>query len=383
MMMALKQAQTDVLPSTRGAAIPMRAPRILNHDIMGCTAEGVHGNHLYSGRALGMTEPEDIIQLHPDLRPQWPYISEHYERVGLSYTDQVLWHVEHEGLSNHPDRDVSVFYFGVDEQAARPDDEWFRVVDYINSKNNFMTLAESLGTPVPMTRCYNDAADIHKADIAGFDYPCYLKAAVSVSGVGIYRCADAADMQDALGRFAPGVPIQVQAEVVSDCFLNLQYQADERACYRLAATEQVLDGPVHQGNRYPARYTPWNSVEPMAKWLYQRGMRGVFAFDVAVIDTPSGIEYQAIECNPRYNGASYPTAVAKKLDIEQWLARTFKTRFRSLEEVELGGLEYDQSTGEGVILINWGPILVGKLLCLLAGSRSTQKRLELELQARL
>jgi hypothetical protein len=38
---------------------------IINHDIMICTAEGVVGNHLYSGRALGLLEPWDMIQLHP------------------------------------------------------------------------------------------------------------------------------------------------------------------------------------------------------------------------------------------------------------------------------------------------------------------------------
>ena len=98
---------------------------------------------------------------------------------------------------------------------------------------------------------------------------------------------------------------------------------------------------------------------------------------------PGRIEYPAIECNPRYNGASYPTAVAQKLNIEQWLARTFKTDRRSLEDVDLSGLEYNPATGEGIIVINWGPILVGKLLCLLAGSGTVQKRLALELQARL
>ncbi len=29
---------------------------VVNHDIMHCTAEGVEGNDLYSGRALGLTE---------------------------------------------------------------------------------------------------------------------------------------------------------------------------------------------------------------------------------------------------------------------------------------------------------------------------------------
>jgi hypothetical protein len=35
------------------------------------------------------------------------------------------------------------------------------------------------------------------------------------------------------------------------------------------------------------------------------------------------------------------------------------------------------------ILVNWGPILVGKLLVLLAGPTPVQERLALELQARL
>ena len=357
--------------------------RVFNHDIMGCTADGVAGNHLYSGRALGMTEPGDVVQLHPDLKPQWPFVTAHYDRVGLSYTDQVVWHVQHRGLADHPEQEISVFYFGAAEQEARPDNSWFRVVDYINSKNHFMDLAKRLGTPVPMTRCFADVGDIGEDDIRDFEFPCYLKAAVSVSGVGIYRCEDAGELRDALGRFAAGVPVQVQAEVTTDIFLNLQYEVTERGLARLAATEQVLDGPVHQGNRYPAGHEPWECVEPMAQWLYKEGIRGVFAFDVAVIDSPSGVDYLAIECNPRFNGASYPTAIAHKLGIEHWLARVFETKHRSLAHVDLTGLEYDPDRGEGVILVNWGPILVGKLLFLLAGPPAAQERLALELGARL
>ena len=78
-----------------------------------------------------------------------------------------------------------------------------------------------------------------------------------------------------------------------------------------------------------------------------------------------------------------PTAIASKLGIERWLARTFKTDHRSLADFDLRGLEYDPRRGEGVILVNWGPILVGKLLFLLAGSNSVQERLAEELEARL
>ena len=357
--------------------------RIFNHDILGCTAEGVLGNHLYSGRALGATEPGDLIQLHPALESQWPAIRDHYRRIGLRHTDAVIWDTSPQQLAAHPRHAVSVFYFGVDEQQARPDDAWFRIVDRINSKNTFMEAADRLGVPVPRTLCFDAVAEISPADIAAVPYPCYLKAAVSVSGVGIYRCQDAGALRDAIGEFEPGTPVQIQQEVVTDLFLNMQYEVSGSKLKRLAASEQVLDGCVHQGNRYPAAHEPWDLIEPMAQWLHAEGMRGVFAFDVAVIDGAGATEYLAIECNPRFNGASYPTAVANKLGIPQWLARSFQTDRRDLEAIDLDGIEYDPDTGKGVVLVNWGPILVGKLLVLLAGDPQTQQRLARMLDERL
>ena len=106
-------------------------------------------------------------------------------------------------------------------------------------------------------------------------------------------------------------------------------------------------------------------------------------YPMAIVETPAGTNYLAIECNPRFNGASYPTSIAHKLDIPHWLARTFETTKRSLADLDLSGLEYDPATGEGVILVNWGPVLVGKLLVLLAGPPEVQERLALELRARL
>jgi hypothetical protein len=346
---------------------------------MGCTADGVAGNHLYSGRALGMTQPGDVIQLHPQLQSQWPYISAHYERVGLEITDEIVWDVERHRLAECPNLDTSVFHFGAPEHAARPNQDWYKAVDYINSKNNFAALAEELGVPIPATHCFTEVAEIGDAAIREMTFPGYLKTAISVGGVGVYRCATERDLRALLGYLRPGAPVQFQTEVSSDCFLNLQYEVKGDGLSRHAATEQVLEGPVHQGNRYPAREEPWDCVEPMAHWLHEKGMRGVFAFDVAVTGEAGHRGYSAIECNPRFNGASYPTAIAKKLGIEHWLARNFKTGYRTLAEIDLSGLEYDRVTGQGVILVNWGTVLVGVLMCLLAGPPELQERLALEL----
>jgi hypothetical protein len=359
------------------------APRILNHDIMDCTADGVNGNFLYSSRALGMSEPDDIIQLHPDLRFQWPSIREHYRRIGLAHTHRVIWNVDLDHLGRHSERAPSVFFFGPREHAARPDDDWLEVVETINSKNSFVQLADRLGVPIPRTLCFEQPTEVFDADLGSLPFPCYIKAAVSVSGVGIYRCADSGELLEAVGRFELDVPVQVQEEIDADCFLNMQYRIVEGHARRLLTTEQILDGCAHQGNLYPARREPWETVEPLASWMADKGFKDVLAFDVAVVEREGGADYYAIECNPRFNGASYPSAIAAKLGLSHWQARNVTTRHRSLAAVDLSGIEYNPVSGKGVVLVNWGPILVGKLMVLLAGPPKVQERLALELARRL
>ena len=365
---------------------PVQAPaerRILNHDIMNCTAEGVSGNHLYSGRALGISEPWDIIQLHPDLETQWPTITAHYQRIGLSHTRDVIWHVHRDELGARIGFHPSVFFFGPDECRFWGDNAWMETVDFINSKNNFMSLAHELGVDVPQTKCFASAAAIDPSELDDIDYPCYAKAAVSVSGVGIYRCSQPQELLEALASFAPETPIQIQQEVITDTFLNLQYLVEGRKLYRLTASEQILDGFVHQGNKVPASHAPWGAVEPMAQWLFERGMKGIFAFDVAVVQTTQGLRFPAIECNPRFNGASYPSLVANKLGVSEWRAVAFQTIHRNLADIDLSEIEFDPKRGTGIVLVNWGPILEGKVLVLLAGNPAQQQQLEQALAQRL
>ena len=126
-----------------------------------------------------------------------------------------------------------------------------------------------------------------------------------------------------------------------------------------------------------------SSVEPMAIRLWERGMRDVFAFDVGVVDTPAGVRYRPIECNPRFNGASYPTGVAKKLGAEEWLALNCSTSVRHLKDLDLRGLEFNPKIKKGIALVNWGSILAGKLGVLIAGTRAEQETLRHELERRI
>ncbi len=362
--------------------------KLYNHDISICTHDRVQGNQLYSSRALGLTEPDDKIQLHPELKPEWAAIAAHYDRIGLPHSQHPLWHIEFERLTDYPSDQISVFYFGdamhPDSQQAdlfdNLDPQWFQVVQYINSKNAFIQLAHKLGVPVPQTFCFDRPSDPH-ADLA-ITYPCYLKPAVSVDGVGISRCETPEQLTQALQDLDPNLPIQIQAEVIASSFLNLQYRATGSGYERLAVSEQILDGYTHLGNRYPSRHEPWDIVEPMAAWMAQQGMRDIFAFDVAVVDQGAS-PYLAIECNPRFNGASYPTGIAQKLGIQCWSHETFFTPIRSLHALDLKDLEFDPASGHGIILVMWGTILVGKLGILLAGSIDQQAALRAILKQRL
>ncbi len=358
---------------------------------MTCTSDQVIGNHLFSGRALGITNQGDIIQLHPDLRNDWHCITAHYGRIGLNHSHDVIWNVSLDLICSTPDCTPSVFYFGdalnhssgVANRYCQIDEDWFRVVDYINSKNNFIELSHQLSVAVPDTLCFSSRAAFHSEQQQSIALPCYVKPSVSVDGVGIVRCANQAELSQAIGNLAWDVPFQIQTEVRAKSFLNLQYQATANGVERLAASEQILDGCSHSGNRYPVDDPPWDVVEPMARWMAQKGMKEIFAFDVAVSDSPDGRPYLAIECNPRFNGASYPTLIAQKLGIDSWSSETFLTTHRHLKEVDISDIEFNPSRSSGVILVNWGTIAAGRLVILLAGNRKQQADFRAALKARL
>ncbi|MEJ2398251.1 MAG: ATP-grasp domain-containing protein [Gammaproteobacteria bacterium] len=372
--MALHQPIEDLYPVH---------PQFLNHDIMHCALDAEEGSYLYSGRALGITTTYDIIQLHRDLMEDFPVVCAHYDRIGLSYTRQIIWNLKFEELRHYPQYDVSYFYFGSEQHEVAHNENWFRAVDYINSRNHFMALAQQLDMRVPLTYCFQNRAQLDQAALAKIPYPCYLKAAISVAGLGIYRCENEQALLLHLSSFGEATPFQVQQEVRASTFLNLQYQVTGSHLERLAATEQILDGYSHAGNRFPSPHNAWYAVEPMAKWLFCHGVRGIFAFDVAVVKDACGIDYLPIECHPRFNGASYPTLIAKKLGIPRWQARLFYTDFRHIADLPIWDLEYNPSDQSGIVVVNWGTVQAGKLFILLAGTPVQQQALREELQQRL
>lgn len=360
--------------------------RIFNHRVIGVPfhhsdrAGTLLGNHFYPSRALGLTAPLDIIQLPSCLKTEWEYIHSHYERIGLSHSCNVIWDDSPEVLKAYPEYEISVFFFGEDIHQVVPNQTWFDVATYLNSKNNFCKLAENLGLSIPRTFCFADKSAMSKPD--NLPVPCFLKISTSYSGIGIYYCEDLNSLKIALSNFDDDVPFQIQQEIRTNTFINLQYQADAEKLRRLVATQQILNGYAHMGNSFPTIHEPWEAVEPMAIWMYEKGMRGVWAFDVAVLKEDT-VKYVLLECNPRYNGSTYPSMIGLKIGVSQWMCEAVQIPAGSLASLDLSGIEFDPQTKTGLILVNWGTVLVGKVSVMFCGPSDRQIETKKELAKRL
>ena len=322
----------------------MHLKTIYNHDVSRWVRDVGPVNHLYSGRVLGITEPPDAVQLPPELRPQWETISAHFKRIKLTHSLYPVWDLSWSRIPEFQGQEISVFIFddvlSSESEAAKwfmkRDSRWVDCLRYINSKNNFISLAENLGVGVPYTICAECKSQLN---LRVLRFPCFLKPALAGNGAGIVHCRSAEELEKALSVFPEKIPLQVQEEVKAISFINLQYHIKDNRLRRLAATEQILDGSAYCGSHYPSRFRPWKLVDPIAEWIAAKGMKDIFAFDLAVTDQPDESRYFALECNPRFNGATYPTLVAKKLGIKNWSFESFPTQFENLDQIDLEGIE--------------------------------------------
>lgn len=344
---------------------------VYSHDIMNCTSRDLTGNYLYSGRALGITEAEDIICLHPLLKENIEEVLNHYKRIGLTCSEKILWTPGIPSLKGYPGYTYSPFFYDRKAHNLAPSLQRLKVTEFINNKNNFIQLAKALEIPVPQTRCYTGPEEVKDS----ISWPCYLKAAVSSGGKGIFRCRNREELNLFLSCYPPGSPVQVQEEIRGTDFLNIQYRADNEGFYPLEITEQILENNTHTGNSCPSVHRPWGVTDKMAQWLWKQGLRGIFAFDVAVTEEEGKKHYLPLECNPRYNGATYPTLIAKKLGIKSWTSVILKCGYNSIQDLPLKEYEYNCQSESGIILVNWGTVTAGKLGVLAAGPQEKREEI--------
>ncbi len=349
--------------------------QVVNHDLADCASNDelakVLGVFKYPGRVLGATNKGDIVQFHPSLKPNWDWIKYHYQRIGLEFSQEIIWDDDFGILKDFPKHSLSVFFFGARAHQARPDKDWYQTTKEMNSKNNFIHLCKKLGIKTPKTFCFSSKEEV--ADTADFNFPVFLKIAESVSGLGVVRCENREKLEKELAFLNPNIAFQIQEAVEAVAFINVQYRANG-FCQRVAITEQILDGYHHAGNKFPSHWSqPWAVTDSLAEILAQKGIKGYFAFDLAV--TKQG-EYLPIECNPRFNGSTYPTLIAQKLGLKSWQAKSFAVNFSKLNDLDLAELEYDSKAKSGVIVYNWGCVSDGKLGVILAGPENRAKKQE-------
>jgi len=356
--------------------------KIFNHDIRSCGPAWLELSHLYASRALCLTNPGDVIQLSPDLKNQFSAILAHYSRVGISCTDQVVWDLYLERTEEYPDHQLSVCYFGKREHQFRPDANRLQITQQLNSKNEFIRLAQQHGVPVPLTRCFENTAAA-KQKLEEFTYPCYLKPAVALSGIGISRAENQAQLGESLRKLPVDIPLQVQKEVDAERFLNVEYLVRDGHVERLLVSEQIIENCVYQGNRVPATCDGLEILDEFAKIVCAQGLQEIFAFDVAVSGKAGMAQIVVLECNPRYNGVSYSGAIAQRIGAQQWSAVTLETPYRDLRCIDLTGVEYRPGARTGVILVNWGAILNGELMVMLVGNPAEQENLLGEIKRRV
>lgn len=340
----------------------------------------VNGVLNYPGRVLGATDRNDTIILPGVLRDEWDTIHDHYERVGLHPTQNVIWDGGYENLRGLPKSKFSVFMYADRAHAVNPDARRLHAVKMANSKNRLMQLCSALEVPAPATRFFDNAEQLRHEEVS---FPVYLKADVSASGQGVYRCKDAADLARYLEEMGDR-PFQLQQEIVGErvTFLNSQFWGNAEGAYPeiVETTEQVLDGCVHMGNKCPTNFAPMNTLKKLAHHLVLEGLTDLFAFDVAAVENGNDVEYLVVECNPRWNGASYPTMITQKLDIRQsWSSRYLKPTKKSLNDIKLNGLTYSKRKGAGAIFVNWGCVPHGKLGVMVVGDQKEQKLIYEEL----
>lgn len=360
-------------------------PIIYNHCLKDCSSPeclaGVSGIERYSGRALSITKPGDIILLNSNLAEHLNWVLEHYKRVGLSVTTDIRFNDGFDiipSLLSSGEYAISVFYYGKRMFGITQNDKLFQIVHQMNNKNNFIKKCIELGVQVPNTICFEKGQELN-GELQNIKYPVYYKPAESVSGVGIECINNQSQLLSLISNSNSAFQLQ-EALPFGTEFYNIQYFVKNGIVTKNKVTKQVMEGCSHAGN---TSIIPKSIIDLitehfncLVKNLIDLGMEDFFAFDVAV--TKDNKIY-AIECNPRVNGGTYPFLVTERLGQNDWTSKNIKTPFDSFSKFPLSNflnLEYRPEKEYGVVIFNWGTITSNKIGVVYIGTKSQQEELE-------
>jgi hypothetical protein len=301
-----------------------------------------------TSRSYGLSLPGDTVMLDARLQSELPHVRAHYRRIGMQVATTILWqHSTQKAQELCPPMRYDTWIYDRETYKVAPDEDVLAATDQLNNKNTFLRQCDAAGLTIPKTDMY----DAHEVPIQKWDGPWFVKSAVSVSGRHIVR-AQTWDEVLAFVQANPG-PYQIQEALDTTEFLNTQYYVHpDGSLAHICTSEQVIEGVEHIGNRFPADYEVQQLTDPAARLVADMGYRGLFAFDVAMVQ---GTPY-LLECNPRYNGATYPAAIAAKLGTNSgWTLRySDLAQAYSVGDMNLNDLEYSKERDSGLVVIAWG-----------------------------
>jgi len=305
--------------------------------------------HYYAGRQAVLTEADDTVQVHPELRPHYELMAQHLGNIGISVAQNVAYDTS-PAYGRNFDGPVSVYYFSELFHAVRPDAARRAAAERFDNKNEFIGLAEELGLPVPPTQCVNAERPLAMAQVR---YPSFYKPITSSNGNGLALVADQPELERVLPP--PGVAYQVQRLMSGYHPASAQYiEADGQAHY-LASTEQVISEKYrHLGNRFPAQFDFRHVTDPMAQAMVDHGLKGVFGLDLLVNERRQAL---LLESNPRFTGASPGIFASRKLEVTRYLSKAMSTSFTDPEALHAAiekdpRVAYDPERKVGAVILN-------------------------------
>ncbi len=365
---------------------------IINHDPSDCAKYkflvGVSGLEYYCVRSAFISRRGNKVMLPKAMFGVIGWILGHIKRVGLQIANlkDFIWTVDFSILKDFISQGngiaLSVFFYGKRAYEITRNFDLFEIVRKMNQKNYFIRLCEKLGVPVPETQTFESKNEFRMQDVK-LTFPFFFKPSSSVSGINVVLVEDEEQLQSVLDGFFDNEPFQLQKPVPQPRrFLNVLYSVDDfgKIEYK-SISEQVLDGFVHAGNKYPVEGIPEEKVfsyaDIIAAYMISNGMIGKFAFDVVVV----GDDIYFLECNPRFNGSTYPTEIAFRLEESTWRTQNLITPykdFKDIDQLKFREIEYTPEKGYGVVLYNPGVIKIGKLGVMFIGTPEEQDYCEKE-----
>jgi len=325
------------------------------------------GLYSYPARSFVASRPGDIFKVGLELRPAIEWLMDHYGRIGISHTTDIVYDYDF-FPDRYPDYRLSVFFFGVEANRIRPDEKRLFATKFFNSKNNVMKLAQAIGVRTPATEFFSSAWDVDLGKYASRKFPLVAKISNSVSGLGFKKCCNVTDLISVLEKIEK-IPNktewQIQEFLDGAKFLSAQWWIDEIGqSHFITGTCNFIEGEGNHAGNWSDTDIPHEGLEKFTSGIAMRGaqmgLRDWIGFDVAFYRG----KFYLIECNPRYTGAAYPFVAVQKLFGAEatkvfWAHKSYDVNRKSINEFSLNGAEYDPEKGTGWIVINPGPLTVG------------------------